>query len=140
MYKYLAIVFLFFSGCIGFTVQNFGQDLCISNYIAINTVTFFKELNGVSSNDPIILHICSLLAVIFSGILAFVKNKRLYLILLCIFTLSDLFTLTLFETVSFKEVLISSTFNCFNYSLSISAIFLILYWIFSLLFLIKSKT
>ena len=78
MLRYLATISLFLSGIAGYTIDKFGQDLCIYEYISMNSVTYFKELNGVSANDPSMLAMCGLVSIIFSIVLIFIKNKYIY--------------------------------------------------------------
>jgi len=130
MIRYVAIIFLFLSGIGGYTIDKFGQDLCINEYIAIGTITYFKELNGVSANDPSMLGMCGILSIIFSIILIFIRNKYFYTIVSLILVFAELILLNMMETVSYKEIIYDSITKCSNYSalvwLSFQFIFLIL--------------
>lgn len=116
MIRYVAIIFLFLSGIGGYTIDKFGQDLCINEYIAIGTITYFKELNGVSANDPSMLGMCGILSIIFSIILIFIKNKYFYTIVTLILLGVELILLNMMETVSYKEIIYDSITKCSNYS------------------------
>lgn len=130
MIRYVAILFLFLSGVGGYTIDKFGQDLCINEYIAVGTITYFKELNGVSANDPSMLGMCGILSIIFSIILIFIRNKYFYTIVSLILVFAELILLNMMETVSYKEIIYDSITKCSNYSalvwLSFQFIFLIL--------------
>ncbi len=139
MIRYVAIAFLFLSGIGGYTIDKFGQDLCIHEYIAIGTITYFKELNGVSANDPSMLGMCGLLSIIFSAILIFIKNKHLYafvaLLLLCL----ELILLNMMETVSYKEIVYDSITQCSNYSALGWIVFQIIFFILSGFYIFKNN-
>lgn len=115
MIRYVAIVFLFLSGIGGYTIDKFGQDLCINEYIAIRTITYFKELNGVSANDPSMLATCGVVSIIFSIILIFIKNKCFYVAMTFLLLVLELILLNMIETVSYKEIIYGSITQCANY-------------------------
>lgn len=75
MTRYIAVLFL--SGFSNYTIDKFGQNLCISDYITTGTVTYFKELNGVSANDPSMLGMCGPLTII----LIFIKTNTFMFLL-----------------------------------------------------------
>lgn len=139
MIRYVAILFLFLSGIGGYTIDKFGQDLCINEYIAIDTITYFKELNGVSANDPSMLGMCGLLSIIVSIILIFIRNKYFYTVISLVLLLAELILLNMMETVSYKEIIYDSITMCSNYStlgwFLLQAMFLIL----SGIYIFKSK-
>lgn len=139
MIRYVAILFLFLSGIGGYTIDKFGQDLCINEYIAIGTITYFKELNGVSANDPSMLGMCGLLSIIVSIILIFIRNKYFYTVISLVLLLAELILLNMMETVSYKEIIYDSITMCSNYStlgwFLLQAMFLIL----SGIYIFKSK-
>lgn len=137
MLRYIAILCLFLSGYFGCTVQSFGQDLCIYEYISVDTLTFFKELQGVGSTDAVILSLYSVSVCIFSIFLIFIRHKVFYAIFSIALTLLTLFLLTLFDTYSFDKILIDSIFRCSNYSLLLLMLFLFFYWFLSLIFLLN---
>ncbi|MFW1841785.1 hypothetical protein ACG9YY_02240 [Acinetobacter pittii] len=131
MIRYVAILFLFLSGIGGYTIDKFGQDLCINEYIAIGTITYFKELNGVSANDPSMLGICGLLSIIFSIILIFIRNKYFYTIVSLVLLLAELILLNMMEIVSYKEIIYDSITKCSNYSTLVWLLFQAMFLIFS---------
>ena len=131
MIRYVAIIFLFLSGIGGYTIDKFGQDLCINEYIAIGTITYFKELNGVSANDPSMLGMCGLLSTIFSVVLIFIKNKYLYSVVALLLLCLELILLNMMETVSYKEIVYDSITQCSNYSALGWIFFQIIFFILS---------
>lgn len=139
MIRYVAILFLFLSGIGGYTIDKFGQDLCINEYIAIGTITYFKELNGVSANDPSMLGMCGLLSIIFSIILIFIRNKYFYTIVSLVLLLAELILLNMMETVSYKEIIYDSITKCSNYSTLIWLLFQAMFLIFSGIYVFKNK-
>ncbi|MBN6523329.1 hypothetical protein MCL36_17260 [Acinetobacter pittii] len=139
MIRYVAILFLFLSGIGGYTIDKFGQDLCINEYIAIGTITYFKELNGVSANDPSMLGMCGLLSIIFSIILIFIRNKYFYTIVSLILLLAELILLNMMETVSYKEIIYDSITKCSNYSTLVWLLFQAMFLIFSGIYIFKNK-
>lgn len=139
MIRYVAILFLFLSGIGGYTIDKFGQDLCINEYIAIGTITYFKELNGVSANDPSMLGMCGLLSIIFSTILIFIRNKYFYTIVSLVLLLAELILLNMMETVSYKEIIYDSITKCSNYSTLIWLLFQAMFLIFSGIYIFKNK-
>ncbi|MEO4110494.1 hypothetical protein [Acinetobacter pittii] len=139
MIRYVAILFLFLSGIGGYTIDKFGQDLCINEYIAIGTITYFKELNGVSANDPSMLGMCGLLSIIFSIILIFLRNKYFYTIVSLVLLLAELILLNMMETVSYKEIIYDSITKCSNYSTLIWLLFQAMFLIFSSIYVFKNK-
>ncbi|MCH2072978.1 hypothetical protein [Acinetobacter pittii] len=139
MIRYVAILFLFLSGIGGYTIDKFGQDLCINEYIAIGTITYFKELNGVSANDPSMLGMCGLLSIIFSIILIFIRNKYFYTIVSLVLLLAELILLNMMETVSYKEIIYDSITKCSNYSTLIWLLFQAMFLIFSGIYIFKNK-
>ncbi|EXE61981.1 putative membrane protein [Acinetobacter sp. 1542444] len=139
MIRYVAILFLFLSGIGGYTIDKFGQDLCINEYIAIGTITYFKELNGVSANDPSMLGMCGLLSIIFSIILIFIRNKYFYTIVSLVLLLAELILLNMMETVSYKEIIYDSITKCSNYSTLIWLLFQAMFLIFSSIYVFKNK-
>jgi hypothetical protein len=139
MIRYIAVIFLFLSGMAGYTIDKFGQDLCIHEYIAIGTVTYFKELNGVSANDPSMLGMCGMLSIIFSIILIFIKNKYFYFIITFVLLVFELTLLNMMETVPYKEIIYDSIINCSNYSAFGWIIFQVAFLILSGFYIIKSK-
>lgn len=139
MIRYVAILFLFLSGIGGYTIDKFGQDLCINEYIAIGTITYFKELNGVSANDPSMLGMCGLLSIIFSTILIFIRNKYFYTIVSLVLLLAELILLNMMETVSYKEIIYDSITKCSNYSTLIWLLFQAMFLIFSGIYVFKNK-
>ena len=138
MLRYLAIISLFLSGIAGYTIDKFGQDLCIYEYISMNSVTYFKELNGVSANDPSMLAMCGLVSIIFSIVLIFINNKYIYSSLAFILIIIELMLLGMMETASYKEIIYDSIAKCSNFSVlgwvALQAIFFIL-----LIFNMKNK-
>ncbi|HEE5436349.1 hypothetical protein WKI22_09025 [Acinetobacter baumannii] len=140
MIRYVAILFLFLSGIGGYTIDKFGQDLCINEYIAIGTITYFKELNGVSANDPSMLGMCGLLSIIFSIILIFIRNKYFYTIVSLVLLLAELILLNMMETVSYKEIIYDSITKCSNYSTLVWLLFQAMFLIFSGIYIFKNKT
>ncbi|HCK7401109.1 TPA: hypothetical protein N0X38_003390 [Acinetobacter baumannii] len=139
MIRYVAILFLFLSGIGGYTIDKFGQDLCINEYIAIGTITYFKELNGVSANDPSMLGMCGLLSIIFSIILIFIRNKYFYTIVSLVLLLAELILLNMMETVSYKEIIYDSITKCSNYSTLVWFLFQAMFLIFSGIYIFKNK-
>jgi len=139
MIRYVAILFLFLSGIGGYTIDKFGQDLCINEYIAIGTITYFKELNGVSANDPSMLGMCGLLSIIFSIILIFIRNKYFYATISLVLLLAELILLNMMETVSYKEIIYDSITKCSNYSTLVWLLFQAMFLIFSGIYLFKNK-
>lgn len=140
MIRYVAILFLFLSGIGGYTIDKFGQDLCINEYIAIGTITYFKELNGVSANDPSMLGMCGLLSIIFSIILIFIRNKYFYTVVSLVLLLAELILLNMMETVSYKEIIYDSITKCSNYSTLVWLLFQAMFLIFSGIYIFKNKT
>ncbi|WP_459660856.1 hypothetical protein ACL9Z5_000528 [Acinetobacter calcoaceticus] len=139
MIRYVAIIFLFLSGIGGYTIDKFRQDLCINEYIAIGTITYFKELNGVSANDPSMLGLCGLLSIIFSIILIFIRNKYFYTIVTLILLGAELILLNMMETVSYKEIIYDSITKCSNYSTLAWFVFQTAFLILSGIYLFKRK-
>ncbi|WP_151822464.1 hypothetical protein [Acinetobacter oleivorans] len=139
MIRYVAILFLFLSGIGGYTIDKFGQDLCINEYIAIGTITYFKELNGVSANDPSMLGMCGLLSIIFSIILIFIRNKYFYTIVSLVLLLAELILLNMMETVSYKEIIYDSITKCSNYSTLVWLLFQTMFLIFSGIYIFRNK-
>lgn len=139
MIRYVALVFLFLSGIGGYTINKFGQDLCINEYIAIGTITYFKELNGVSANDPSMLATCGVVSIIFSIILIFIKNKYFYVAMAFLLLVLELILLNMMETVSYKEIIYDSITKCSNYSVLIWIVFQVAFLIFSGFYLFKRK-
>ncbi|HGH3613653.1 TPA: hypothetical protein ACJK7E_002719 [Acinetobacter baumannii] len=140
MIRYVAILFLLLSGIGGYTIDKFGQDLCINEYITIGTITYFKELNGVSANDPSMLGMCGLLSIIFSIILIFIRNKHFYTIVSLVLLLAELILLNMMETVSYKEIIYDSITKCSNYSILVWLLFQAIFLIFSGIYVFKNKT
>mgnify|MGYP006377051595 FL=1 len=139
MIRYVAIIFLFLSGIGGYTIDKFGQDLCINEYIAIGTITYFKELNGVSANDPSMLGVCGILSIICSLILIFIKNKCLYSVVVLLLLCLELILLNMMETVSYKEIVYDSITQCSNYSALGWIVFQIIFFILSGFYIFKNK-
>ena len=139
MIRYVAIIFLFLSGIGGYTIDKFGQDLCINEYIAIGTITYFKELNGVSANDPSMLGVCGILSIICSIILIFIKNKYLYSVVALLLLCLELILLNMIETVSYKEIVYDSITQCSNYSALGWIVFQIIFFILSGFYIFKNK-
>lgn len=139
MIRYVAILFLFLSGIGGYTIDKFDQDLCINEYVAIGTITYFKELNGVSANDPSMLGMCGLLSIIFSIILIFIRNKYFYTIVSLVLLLAELILLNMMETVSYKEIIYDSITKCSNYSTLVWLLFQAMFLIFSGIYIFKNK-
>ena len=139
MIRYVAIIFLFLSGIGGYTIDKFGQDLCINEYIAIGTITYFKELNGVSANDPSMLGVCGILSIICSIILIFIKNKCLYSVVVLLLLCLELILLNMMETVSYKEIVYDSITQCSNYSALGWIVFQIIFFILSGFYIFKNK-
>ncbi|ENU21572.1 hypothetical protein F993_03493 [Acinetobacter proteolyticus] len=117
MMRYLSIFFLLMSGIAGYTIDKFGQDLCLSDYIAVGTITYFKELQGVSANDPSMLSICGIFSIIFSIILILIKNKYLYLTVIIILFILEFILMHMIETASYTEILYDSITKCSNLSI-----------------------
>ncbi len=139
MTRYIAVLFLFLSGFSGYTIDKFGQDLCITDYLAIGTVTYFKELNGVSANDPSMLGMCGMLAIIFSIILIFIKNKYFYAFITFVLLVIELILLNMMETASYSEIIYDSITACGNYSALGWVLFQTIFLILSCIYLFKSK-
>ncbi|MBJ8418285.1 hypothetical protein [Acinetobacter courvalinii] len=139
MMRYVAIVFLFLSGIGGYTIDKFGQDLCINEYIAIGTITYFKELNGVSANDPSMLATCGVVSIIFSIILIFIKNKCFYVAMTFLLLVLEVILLNMMETVSYIEIIYDSITQCANYSVLIWITFQAAFLISSCFYLFKRK-
>ena len=139
MIRYVAIIFLFLSGIGGYTIDKFGQDLCINEYIAIGTITYFKELNGVSANDPSMLGVCGILSIICSIILIFIKNKYFYAVTTFLLLFLELIFLNMMETVSYKEIVYDSITQCSNYSALGWIVFQIIFFILSGSYIFKNK-
>lgn len=137
MIRYVAIVFLFLSGIGGYTIDKFGQDLCINEYIAIATITYFNQLNGVSANDPSMLVMCGGVSIIFSIILTFIKNKYVYVATAFLLLVLELILLNMMETVLYKEIIYDSITYCANYSVLIWFIFQLAFLVFSSFYLLK---
>ncbi len=116
MIRYLSILFLLISGIAGYTIDKFGQDLCLSEYIAVGTVTYFKELQGVSANDPSMLSMCGIFSIIFSIILILIKNKYLYLAVVLILFILEFIFMNMMETASYTEIIYDSITQCSNLS------------------------
>ena len=139
MIRYIAVIFLFLSGLAGYTIDKFGQDLCIHEYLKIGSITYFKELNGVSANDPSMLGMCGMLSIIFSIILIFIKNKYIYSVTTFILLIFELALLNMVETVSYKEIIYDSITKCSNYSVLGWTIFQSIFLILSGFYCFKSK-
>ena len=139
MIRYVAIIFLFLSGIGGYTIDKFGQDLCINEYIAIGTITYFKELNGVSANDPSMLGVCGILSIICSIILIFIQNKYFYAVTTFLLLFLELIFLNMMETVSYKEIVYDSITQCSNYSALGWIVFQIIFFILSGFYIFKNK-
>ncbi|RSO53283.1 hypothetical protein EA756_17015 [Acinetobacter lactucae] len=139
MIRCVAIIFLFLSGIGGYTIDKFGQDLCINEYVTIGTITYFKELNGVSVNNSSMLGMCGLLSIIFSIILIFIRNKYFYTIVILILLGVELILLNMMETVSYNEIIYDSITKCSNYSTLAWFVFQIAFLILSGVYLFKRK-
>jgi hypothetical protein len=139
MIRYIAVIFLFLSGLAGYTIDKFGQDLCIHEYLKIGSITYFKELNGVSANDSSMLGMCGMLSIIFSIILIFIKNKYIYSVTTFILLIFELALLNMVETVSYKEIIYDSITKCSNYSVLGWTIFQSIFLILSGFYCFKSK-
>lgn len=116
MIRLLAVLALFLSGIAGYTIDKFGQDLCINEYISMDSVTYFKELNGVSANDPSMLGMCGLVSIFFSIILIFIKNNYVYSGLAFTLIVIELILLGMMETAPSSEIIFDSISKCLNFS------------------------
>lgn len=137
--RYIAIIFLSLSGFAAYTVDKFGQDLCIYEYLSVGTITYFKDLNGVSSNDPSLLGMCGVLAIVVSMVLLFIKNKYLYAFVVSILIFLELILLNMMETVSYKEIIYDSIVSCFNYSVLVWFLSQFVFFVISGFYLFRQK-
>lgn len=139
MIRPLAVLALFLSGIAGYTIDKFGQDLCIYEYISMNSVTYFKELNGVSANDPSMLGMCGLVSIVFSVVLIFIKNKYIYSSLAFFLIVIELILLGMLETASYKEIIYDSITKCLNFSVLGWVILQAIFIIFSSFYVVKNE-
>ncbi len=137
--RYIAVTFLLLSGIAAFTIDMFGQDLCIYEYISMGSITYFKELNGVSSNDPSMLGMCGLLSITFSIILIFIRNKYAYSSIVLILLFLELILLNMIETASYKEIIYDSIMKCSNFSLLVWIVFHLSFLVTSIFYIIKHQ-
>lgn len=139
MIRQLAVLALFLSGIAGYTIDKFGQDLCIYEYISMNSVTYFKELNGVSANDPSMLGMCGLVSIVFSVVLIFIKNKYIYSSLAFFLIVIELILLGMLETASYKEIIYDSITKCLNFSVLGWVVLQAIFIIFSSFYVVKNE-
>ncbi|BCU66199.1 hypothetical protein F941_00133 [Acinetobacter bouvetii DSM 14964 = CIP 107468] len=139
MIRPLAVLALFLSGIAGYTIDKFGQDLCIYEYISMNSVTYFKELNGVSANDPSMLGMCGLVSIVFSVVLIFIKNKYIYSSLAFFLIVIELILLGMLETASYKEIIYDSITKCLNFSVLGWVVLQAIFIIFSSFYVVKNE-
>lgn len=139
MIKYAAVLCLFLSGVAGYTIEQFGQDLCIDEYISVGTVTYFREMNGVSAHDPSMLGMCGMLSLIFSVILILIKNQYFNSIITIILFISEFTFLNLMETASYQEIIYDSITTCSNDSVLGWGVFQVIFLILSIVYLYKDQ-
>ena len=139
MIRFIALIFLFLSGITATSINKFGQDLCVYEYLSRGTVTYFKELYGVSANDPSMLGMCGIFSIIFFIILLFIRNKFVYLIVVVILLLLELIFLNMIETAPYQEIIYDSITQCSNYSVLLWVIFKTIFLILSGFYLLKQK-
>lgn len=137
MIRQLAVLALFLSGIAGYTIDKFGQDLCIYEYISMNYITYFKELNGVSANDPSMLGMCGLVSIIFSVVLIFIKNKYIYSGFAIFLIIIEFILLGMMETASYREIIYDSITKCRNFSVFGWVILQTIFIILSGLYIVK---
>jgi len=137
MIRQLAVLALFLSGIAGYTIDKFGQDLCIYEYISMNSITYFKELNGVSANDPSMLGMCGLVSIIFSVVLIFIKNKYIYSSFAFFLIIIEFILLGMMETASYREIIYDSITKCRNFSVFGWVILQTIFIILSGLYIVK---
>lgn len=137
MIRQLAVLALFLSGIAGYTIDKFGQDLCIYEYISMNSITYFKELNGVSANDPSMLGMCGLVSIIFSVVLIFIKNKYIYSGFAIFLIIIEFILLGMMETASYREIIYDSITKCRNFSVFGWVILQTIFIILSGLYIVK---
>lgn len=105
----------------------------------MNSVTYFKELNGVSANDPSMLGMCGLVSIVFSVVLIFIKNKYIYSSLAFFLIVIELILLGMLETASYKEIIYDSITKCLNFSVLGWVVLQAIFIIFSSFYVVKNE-
>lgn len=116
MIRILAAISFAVSGLFAITIEKFNQGLCVFEYLKADSVTYLRELYGVSSDDYAMVVLCGWVAVFFGMILGFIKNKFLFTIILLFALGCELVLLNMIDTVPYKTVLHDSVIQCANWS------------------------
>ena len=139
MIRIFAAFSFILAGFFAATVEKFNQGLCVFEYLGVNKITFLRELQGVSSDDYIMLVISGYILIIFGIILGFVKNKIAWGVLLFIALCIELILLRMIDTAPYTEIIYDSIFKCSNYSLMGWLIFHVIALVLSVVYFARNN-
>lgn len=140
MIRIIAVLSLMISGIFAITIEKFGQGLCVYQYLSPNSVTYLRDLYGVSSNDDVMIEACGYLSIIIGSVLLLIRNSKvIYSITLIILVAFEILLLNMMDTMPYKEIIYDSIAKCANYSVLGWTVLQFVFLILSGIYLFKNK-
>ena len=99
---------------------NNDQVWCVTGYGSAE-LTYFSDLNGYMSNEPLLFACVAILGLLFALILFFFKSKHSFAIVMVIFLMLSAIPMSMFSTAPFYRVMYDSIHLCHNHWLLLGA-------------------
>lgn len=137
-YKFIAIFILVLASLSTFVAFAHDNAFCVTGYGA-EGVTYFNQLNGFTSDEPLLFVFAGIIGIFFAVFLGFTRTKIWFLVINVFLLLCLAILMNMFSTAPFYQVMYDSIFLCNHYILLISVVMFYVYCWVVVLYLFKSK-
>ena len=116
---------------------NNDQLWCVTGYGSAE-LTYFSDLNGYMSNEPLLFACVAILGLLFAIILFFLKSKSSFAMVMVFFLILSAIPMSIFSTAPFYRVMYDSIHLCHNHWLLLGVIGFCYQLIFTSIYLFSS--
>ena len=138
-YKFIAIFILVLASLSTFVAFAHDNAFCVTDY-AVEGVTYFNQLNGLTSDEPLLFVFAGIIGIFFAVFLGLTRTKIWFLVINVFLLLCLAIPMNMFSTAPFYQVMYDSIFLCGHFVLGITAAFFYLYGLFVAIYLLKSAS
>ncbi|NNP72238.1 hypothetical protein A7P53_07135 [Acinetobacter defluvii] len=138
-YQFLAIVILVIASLNTFVAFIYDDAFCVAGY-GREGITYFNQLNGFTSDEPLLFVFAGIIGLIFAIFLSFTTTKFCFLAVNFVMLMFMALPMIMFSAAPFYQVIYDSIFLCGHFVLGIAAVLFYLYWLFVAIYLLKAES
>ena len=138
-YHFLAISTLMIASLSTFVAFAYDNAFCVTGY-GVEGVTYFNQLNGFTSDEPLLFVFAGIIGLFFAIFLGFTQTKIWFLVINVFLLVCLAMPMNIFFTAPFYQVMYDSIFLCGHFILAVTTVLFYLYWLFVALYLLKSES